>query len=348
MLGAWAFNFVVNAALSFAGAFTVVWLALRLFRPAPDRGQLLLLMLPWLKLGIDAARGIPEGSFFWQRLSGVRQDLGSFRIGFGINQWGPLVQLRLGALRGGRTYAQSAAEVLNSGLSKLWPALPGLLAALVLLVSAALVVRRSIGWTAHARSRSAARIPQIELHTPQGQVVPMLVDPDHDGAPYATGVWRPCVVFSAAHLARLSPAERDACLLHELAHIANRDTLWAPLLDLLGDLFWFLPGAAWLVRRFRTVLELRADAVAVRTGASAPALASALITTAELMQSRPVPGVGLLREHLLRRRVRRLIEPESEPPPRAGFQHLALRIVLAALLASTVLQAVFFGNQPFG
>ncbi len=156
MLGALAFNFVVNAALSFGGALVVVWLALRLFRPTPDRAQLLLLLLPWLKLVFDAARGIPQGSFFWQRLSGVRQDLGSLRVGFGVNHWGPLVQLRLGALRGGRTYSQSAAEVLHSGLSKLWPALPALLAGLVLLVSAVLVARRLIGWAWHARAKGAA------------------------------------------------------------------------------------------------------------------------------------------------------------------------------------------------
>lgn len=345
MLSAFAFNFVVNAALSFAGAWAVVWLALRLFRPAPGRAQLWILMLPWLKLGFDAARGIPEGSFFWQRLSGVRQDLGSFRVGFGFNHWGPLVQFRLGALRGGRLYSQSAAEVLHSGLARLWPALPGVLAGLTLAVSVGFVVRRSHGWVRHARAQGAARLLHTELSLRAGRSVPILIDPAHYGAPYASGVLRPRVVFSAGHLAKLSAEERDACLLHELSHIEHRDTLWAPLLDLLSDMFWFLPGSGWVVRRFRSVLELRADAAAVRAGASAGALASALVSTAELMHEAHAPGVGLLRERLLQRRVRCLLEPGTEPPPRAGFQNGVLRILLAALLISTVLQAVFFGNQ---
>lgn len=348
MLSALAFNFVVNAALSFAGASAVVCIALRLFRPAPDRVQLLLLLLPWLKLGLDVARGIPHSSFFWQRLSGVRQDLGSFRVGFGLSHWGPLVQLRLGALHGGRLYSQSAAELLNSGLSKISPALPGLVAGLVLGVSAALVVRRLLAWARHSRGGRGIPSWHAELSFRTPRPVAVFIDPAHHGAPYASGVLRPRIVFSARHLAKLSSAERHACLLHELSHIAHGDTLWAPSLDLLTDVFWFLPGKGWVVRRFRSVLELRADAAAVRGGASASALASALVTTAELMLPIPEPGVGLLRERLLQRRVRRLLEPGAEPLPRAGFQSTPLRIALAALLISTVLQAVFFGNQPLG
>jgi hypothetical protein len=51
-----------------------------------------------------------------------------------------------------------------------------------------------------------------------------------------------------------------------------------------------------------------------------------------------------MRERLLLRRVRRLLEPEREPGPRAGFQHVGVRLLLMAVLVSTVLQAVFFGN----
>jgi hypothetical protein len=343
MLGALAFNFVVNAALSFAGAAAIVWIARRVFRPGPDRAHLALLALPWVKLAWDTAWGIPASSFFWQRLNGASQELGSFRIGFGINHWGPLVHLRLGAVRAGRIYPQSAAEVLSAGLSHRWPPLPTALSVLVLSISVVLVTRRVLGWLWHRRAQRRVELLQL---APGPRAVPVLIDRTERGSPYATGIVYPRVVFSAEHLARLSDAEREACLLHELSHIAHRDTLWAPLLDLLGDSFWFLPGSRWLVRRSRELLELRADAAAVAAGASPGALASALVVTAELMQSRPTPGIGLVRERLLSRRVRRLLEPGSEPLPRAGFQHVVLRIILAALLVATVLQAVFFGNQP--
>lgn len=348
MLGALGFNLLVNAVLSFVGAYVVVRGALWLFRPRPGRAELALLTLPWLKLAYDAAHGIPQSSFFWQRVSGVRQDLGSFQIGLGWSHFGPLVQLRLGALHAGKTYPQSAADLFMTALSRRWAPLPSLLVVVVLSVSAVLVARRSFGWWRHtARQRRVQSVVVAESRFGSRRVT-ILADAEHQGSPYASGVLRPCIVFSESHLARLSPAEREACLLHELSHIAHLDTLWAPLLDLAGDVFWFLPGARWISRRLRGVLELRADAAAVRAGASATALASALVTTAELLHAQPALGVGLVRERLLRRRVQRLLTPAAEAQPRAGFQYLPLRLVLAAVVIATVLQAIFFGNQPLG
>jgi beta-lactamase regulating signal transducer with metallopeptidase domain len=347
MLGALAFNVIVNAMLSFMGALVAVWLALRLFRVSADRFQLTLLGLPWLKVFWDAARGIPESSFFWQRVSGAHQDFGSFRAGVGANQWGPLLELRLGAQVSGRTYPQSAAEVLSSGLSRVTPQLPVYVAAALLVVSALLVARRLWGFRAHARMRQSghSRVLRVQRRS-LGSVV-CVVDATHHGAPYVSGVLAPRVVFSAEHFARLSAAEREACWQHELAHVAHGDTLWSPLLTLLTDAFWFLPGAHWVQDRSRSVMELRADEAALRAGVAPEALASALVSTGEQLVAGSSPGVGLVRKRLLARRVRRLLEPAKEPAPRAGFQLTGVRLVLTALIIFGVLQSVFFGNQPF-
>jgi len=332
---------LLNAMLSFAGAALLIAAALRLFRIPPGRIQLALLSLPWLKLGLDAARGMPEGSFFWQRVHGVRQDLGQFQVGFGVNHWGPLVQLRLSAKLGSRVFPQSAGDLLTGALARQGAWLPTALVGLVLLVSGGLATRRLLGWARHAR---AARHAAVSLLERRGRVAVWL-DASHRGAPYAAGVLAPRVVFSAEHYAELSPAEREACLLHELSHIAHHDTLWSPLLALLTDVFWFLPGARWLLGRTQSVMELRADEAAVRHGASPHALAAALVSTGDQLLAGTALGVGLVRESLLRRRVHRLLEPGTEPPPRAGFQHWPSRLLLLALVISAVLQAVFFGTQ---
>jgi beta-lactamase regulating signal transducer with metallopeptidase domain len=348
MLAALTFNLIVNAMLSFAGAFLAVWMALRLFRVSADRWQLTLLGLPWLKVFWDAARGIPESAFFWQRLSGARQDFGSFQAGFGATPWGPLLQFRLGAQLNGKSYPQSAAELLSSALSRVTPQLPVYVATAIVLVSALLVARRIWGFRAHARARRQA-LSSVLLVQPRslGNIV-CVVDAAHDGAPYVSGVLAPRVVFSAEHFGRLSAAEREACLMHELAHVAHGDTLWSPLLTLLTDAFWFLPGSRWVLTRARSVMELRADEAALRAGAAPEALASALVSTGEQLLASTSPGVGLVRARLLARRVRRLLDPASEPAPRAGFQHVGVRLVLTALIIFGVLQSLFFGNQPFG
>ena len=346
MLAALAFNLIVNAMLSFAGAFALVWLTLRLFRVAADRWQLLLLGLPWLKVFWDAAPGVPPGSFFWQRLSGVHQEHGAFQAGFGANPWGPSLQFRFGAQVGGQTYPQSAAELLSNGLSKLTPQLPLYLASGVLLVSCALVARRVWAFRAHARARRRTQQSVLLVQRRALGDIVCVVDAGHDGAPYVSGVLAPRVVFSAEHFGRLSATERDACLLHELAHVAHGDTLWSPALALLSDAFWFLPGARQVLARVRNVMELRADEAAIAAGATPEALASALVTSGEMLLASTAPGVGLVRERLLARRVRSLPDPGHEPVPRAGFQHVGVRLVLAALIVFGVLQSVFFGNQP--
>jgi hypothetical protein len=346
-LAAITFNFLVNSVLSFGGAWLLIWIVLRVFRVGPDRVQLALLAVPWLKLAWDGARGIPEGSFFWERLLGVRQDLGSFQVGFGANYWGLLVQLQLGARHAGQQYSQSAAELLDSALTRLSPGLPLYLTAGVLFISALLVVRRLGSWCWHwsARRRSSTRASFV--HRAGKRRVRVYVEPGYRGAPYAAGVHAPYVVFSAVHYAQLSPAEREACLLHELAHVMHFDTLFSPLLTLLGDVFWFLPGSRPVLARVRAVMELRADAAAVEAGASGDVLASVLVVSAEQLHA-AAPGVGLLRDSLLARRVRRLLDAAAEPVPRLGFQRPWLRAVLLGLVTLSVLQSVFFGNQPLG
>jgi Zn-dependent protease with chaperone function len=341
-LSAFAFNFLVNGALAFGAACLLVAAVLRTFRVGPGRAQLALLAMPWLKLTWDAGRGIPESSFFWQRLLGVRQELGAFQLGLGANHWGPLLQLRLGALHAGRHYPQSAAEVLDSALTRLAPRLPLYLTAGVLLISGLLTTRRLAAWWVHgAARRRGGALPLFVRRTGRRQVR-VYVEADHTGAPYAAGVFAPYVVFSAAHYARLSPVQREACLLHELSHVAHGDTWLSPLLALLGDLFWFLPGARWLSRRAAAVMELRADAAAVEAGAGAEVLASVLVQSGEQLHATG-PGVGLLRDSLLVRRVRRLLVA-PEPPPRLGFQRRWFCVVLLCLLLCCLLQSVFFGN----
>ncbi len=344
MLPAFTFNFLINGMLSFGGAWLLVWIVLRVFRIGPDRVALALLSAPWLKLFWDAGRGIPAGSFFWQRVLGVRQDLGTFQAGLGVTQEGLHVQLRLGALHAGQQYPQSAAELLDSALTRLWQPLPVYLTAGVLLVSAALAARRLGSWCWHwSKRRSSASLLCVRSH--RGRQVRIVIDPAHVGPPYAAGVLAPYVVFSAQYHAQLSPAEREACLLHELAHVAHLDTLFSPLLALLGDVLWFLPGARAVVNRIRAVMELRADAAAVEGGADAHALASVLVVSGEQMRA-AVPGVGLVRQSLLARRVRRLLHVVAEPAPRWGFQRPWLRAVLLCFVLLSVLQSVFFGNQP--
>lgn len=164
-----AFNLLVNGVGSFAVAWLFARAAIRLFRPGPGRASLALLALPFLKLAFELAHGVPAGSFLWLRAQGVPQDLGSFKMGFGLFWCFPKVDFTLGALSGGLRYSQSAADLLAAFLMKraaLWA--PGAIAALLLSVAAVRLGARAAGW------RRAATLASSD--TPLGARIASLLD----------------------------------------------------------------------------------------------------------------------------------------------------------------------------
>jgi beta-lactamase regulating signal transducer with metallopeptidase domain len=143
---------------------------------------------------------------------------------------------------------------------------------------------------------------------------------------------------------KLTQEQRDAVLLHELSHIEHKDLLLDGLLQLLSDVLWFLPAGAWLLRRIRTELELRADEAALAKGADRIGLAAALVCVAETLHA-PSYGIGLLpMRSALTLRVQRLVAA-SASSARWGYGHPFGRIVIVTFLLGAVLQSVLFGNH---
>jgi Zn-dependent protease with chaperone function len=341
-----AFNLLVNALFSFVCTLGIVYGVLRLLRVGPDLGHLLLLGLPWLKLVWDLAQGIPESSFFWHKLAGAQQELGSFKLGFGATRFGPLLTFGLGARWGAGEYSQSAAELLDTGLRRVWPHLPTLVVLLTFGISSSLVARRLLSWACFARSRRRlCESTPVCWHQLKWRSVPVYVSAAHRGAPYASGVLRPYIVFSVESFVRLSEAERHAAIQHELSHVRHADTLLLPLWSLLCDVGWFLPGARGLLERWRATCELRADEAAVRAGVAREVLALALLRVSELVVQKPQVSASLGRRGgLLRRRIERLLGA-PEPAPRALYRHKLGRPLLVLLVVAGVLQSLFFGNH---
>jgi hypothetical protein len=85
-------------------------------------------------------------------------------------------------------------------------------------------------------------------------------------------------------LPELSPRERDALIVHELAHIRRRDP-WIRYLELFATaLFWWFPVAWWVRRALRRAEERCCDEWVIRTLPSAArAYARALVKTLELL-----------------------------------------------------------------
>lgn len=336
-----AFNVVGNSALCFAATYALVLLACYVLRLGPGRLRLLFWLVPFVKVLWELGRGIPARSFLWVHALGARQDLGSFRLGFGVEAARPpFVRALLSAHSSGVTYSQSAADLLYRALSiKVSPLLPLVLVLVVATVAIVRLARRVA--SIHSFRRRAGDWMRTATPLARAGVVRIYVSKEYRGAPFAAGVLHPYILFSERSIEVLDEPARAAALQHELSHVERGDPLLITALLLFSDVFWFLPRAGRLLARIFAEIELCADQRAVKRGASPVALADALVSVAEQQLAKPSPALGLSAEKsLLRERVERL----CRPPRGVSRLRQVSSLCCAALFISSVLYSVFLGN----
>lgn len=163
--------------------------------------------------------------------------------------------------------------------------------------------------------------------------------------PQVSGCWRPWLLVPHGLAARLAPAELDAVLLHELAHLRRGDLRWNLLQRVVLSLLWFHPVAWRLQAGLAFERERCCDALAVRHGASPVALARALVKLAEAAAPARPPvaprlALAVARSQGLVERVRTLVEPgAAEAAPSRRLVVAALGLSAACLLALAAGQA---------
>lgn len=186
----------------------------------------------------------------------------------------------------------------------------------------------------HAARR--ARLDPARLRVVQGLPNPA----------FTAGFWRPLVYVMASLPEVLEPAQLDAVLAHELAHVRRRDPLRLSLLRFLACTLFYIPALRRLADDLTDEAEIDADDRAVSHG-SALTLASAILVLAEWATAHPtgaVPlpsgAVGFQRVDLLERRVRRLAGEDATVGTHITRRSLtAAGAVLIAVFVSGVMMA---------
>src|SRR6185503_3255220 len=131
----------------------------------------------------------------------------------------------------------------------------------------------------------------------------------------------------------LSPAQLDAVLAHELAHIRRHDFAVNALQTAADVLLFYHPACWWLSRRIRVEREHCCDDIAVAVCGDRLAYAAAL---ADLEALRQPPALALAAtDGPLLRRVRRLVTP-PEPGGSPGWAALALPLAVVAIVIGGV------------
>ncbi|WP_116125601.1 M56 family metallopeptidase [Lewinella sp. IMCC34183] len=157
------------------------------------------------------------------------------------------------------------------------------------------------------------------------------------GEVLTVGIWRPMILFPLALVNELSPAEVDAILRHELAHLRRRDPLWQALQQYVATLFFYHPGVHWLCRSLDREREFACDDLAAGpSGRKTYARALLRVATYSLHPKIPFT-VSATERSSFSHRVHRLFAPAAATSRRDGY-------LFAPLLSLPLFALLVFGT----
>lgn len=162
----------------------------------------------------------------------------------------------------------------------------------------------------------------------------LLLESPYIQSPMVIGHWRPVLLFPLSMLSGLAPAQLEAILAHELAHIRRYDFLVNLLQTWVEAVFFYHPAIWWISARVRDEREHACDDTAVRISGNALLYARVLADLEEqrLHSTQLAPGLGGRRSQLLAR-IRRIVLPgsETEAPQARPVYVAALLLTLLTL-----------------
>lgn len=161
-------------------------------------------------------------------------------------------------------------------------------------------------------------------------------------APAVVRVVRPLVVLPEGECDQLSDEELEALLLHEVAHVARRDNLWARLEALVGALFWFHP-LLWVARAITRTERERACDERVADAAGEQTYLAALRKFCHAAIAPRLPGVSCMATAKLEGRIEHVMGYAARRNRQVSGGTVAA-IAVASLAVFTVLSGLAGGR----
>jgi len=96
-------------------------------------------------------------------------------------------------------------------------------------------------------------------------------------SPIAFGTLSPTICLPANFTELFTAPEQEAVLIHELAHVAARDSVWQGFADVIVALFWWHPLAWWAQHELRSSTEAAADEISIMLANGPKILAECLV-----------------------------------------------------------------------
>jgi beta-lactamase regulating signal transducer with metallopeptidase domain/protein involved in polysaccharide export with SLBB domain len=147
--------------------------------------------------------------------------------------------------------------------------------------------------------------------------------------PMMVGWLKPVVLLPTAAVMHLPPAQLEALLAHELAHVRRHDYLVNLLQSVVEALLFYHPAVWWLSRDIRDAREHCCDDLTVGV-CDRLSYVTALAAVASTRVAAPAVAVS---GGSLRRRIERLVRPTTPPVSTAGW----LAVVVPAMFLLTAM-----------
>jgi bla regulator protein BlaR1 len=142
----------------------------------------------------------------------------------------------------------------------------------------------------------ASRLPRIELRQSSSNVEPCVA-----------GILRPAILWPAGLSARLSDAELDAVLAHEVCHIRRRDNLSSLTHSIVETVFWFHPLVWWLGNRLVRERERACDEEVVQMEIDKERYAEGILKVCRFCFGKPAASMAGIGTSRLAERIERIM-----------------------------------------
>jgi bla regulator protein blaR1 len=149
--------------------------------------------------------------------------------------------------------------------------------------------------------------------------------------PGVFGLFRPVLLLPEGITERLTPAQLDAIIAHELCHVARRDNLAAALHMLVASLFWFHPLVWWIGRKLVDERERACDEAVIRQGNQPQVYAESILGVCKFYLESPLPCTAGITGSDLKKRIETIMTQR--------ISH-TLTLTRKLLLSATALTAV--------
>ena len=149
--------------------------------------------------------------------------------------------------------------------------------------------------------------------------------------PGVFGLRAPVLVWPRGIDDRLTDAQIEAVLAHELAHIRRRDNLTSAIHMAMQAIFWFHPLTWWVGARLVDERERACDEAVVRAGSEPHVYAESILKTCQFFVESPLTCVAGVTGSNLKKRIEQIMSNQS---------HAALNVTKRILLSTALVGAV--------